>query len=67
MFYSDEDIFNQSDKNVINLTSVVKIFNEDFNGFLCANIKNYNEILPRLKTDKKWKFMKMWKIKLKII
>ena len=53
LFYSAEEILNQSDKNVINSTSVVKIYNEDFNGFLCANIKNYNEILPRLKTDKK--------------
>ncbi len=67
LFYSVEDIFNQSDKNVINSTNVVKIFNEDFNGFLCANIKNYIENLSRLKTNKKWKLMKMRKIKLKII
>ena len=53
LFDSAEDIKNASEKNYIKSTSTVKLFSQDYNGYLCAKLKNMNELLPKLKTDKR--------------
>ena len=54
LFESAEDIKKAKAKNVIKSTSVIKLYNQDYEGYLRATYKTGTSLLQKLITDKKF-------------